>query len=213
MSVSILPVTKRPGKDKSDTMSQTLPKDKTALNLHLKACMCKVAVERDRQAFSELFDHFVPLIRAFSLAREPGATLVADELAQEVIIKVWDKAHTYKPEMAQVSTWIFTLARNCRIDQLRKSSRYATEIDPTDIFLDLEDDQPDPFQATQQQQIEHDIHSKLKQLPTEQAQVLGKVYLEGKSHQETADELDMPLGTVKSRVRLALQKLELLLKR
>ena len=190
-----------------------VPKDKVALNLHLKDCMLKVAVERDRNAFSVLFDHFVPLIRAFSLAREPGATLVADELAQEVIIRVWNKAHTYKPEMAQVSTWVFTLARNCRIDQLRKSSRYATEIDPTDIFLDIEDDQPNPFQATQQQQIEHEIHGKLKLLPVEQSQVLSKVYLEGKSHQETADELCLPLGTVKSRVRLALQKLELLIKR
>lgn len=202
-----------PGKDNSDKMKQPLPKDKEALNQHLKSCMSKVAIERDRQAFSELFDHFVPLIRAFSLAREPGAALVADELAQEVIIKVWDKAHTYKPEMAQVSTWIFTLARNCRIDQLRKSSRYATEIDPTDIFIDLEDDQPGPFQATRQQRLENDIHAKLKQLPSEQAQVLGKVYLEGKSHQETSDELGLPLGTVKSRVRLALQKLEVLLKR
>lgn len=202
--------------DESETMSQNPPKapdDKAALNLHLKACMSKVALDRDREAFSELFDHFVPLIRAFSLAREPGAALVADELAQEVIIKLWDKAHTYKPEMAQVSTWVFTLARNCRIDQLRKSSRYATDIDPSDIFLDLEDEQLGPFQATQQQRIEQDIHSKLKQLPSEQAQVLGKVYLEGKSHQESADELGLPLGTVKSRVRLALKKLELLLKR
>ena len=213
MSVSIFPVAERHNKDKTEMVSQSVPKDKAALNLYLKECMSKVAEDRDRQAFSVLFDHFVPLVRAFSLAREPGATLVADELAQEVIIRVWNKAHTYKPAMAQVSTWVFTLARNCRIDQIRKSSRYATEIDPTDIFLDIEDDQPDPFQATQQQQIEHEIHSKLKLLPAEQSQVLAKVYLEGKSHQETANELCMPLGTVKSRVRLALQKLELLLKR
>ncbi|WP_101758976.1 sigma-70 family RNA polymerase sigma factor [Oceanicoccus sp. KOV_DT_Chl] len=182
-------------------------------NALLKEHMLKVANDRDKQAFSALFDHFAPMLRSYSLAREPGAALVADELAQEVMIKVWNKAHTYKPDMAAVSTWIFTLARNCRIDYLRRNGRFSTEIDPTDIFENMEDEGPDPFQLTQRQRAETKVHEGLKQLPIEQSQVLAKVYLEGKSHQETADELDLPLGTVKSRVRLALQKLELLLKR
>jgi RNA polymerase sigma factor (sigma-70 family) len=182
-------------------------------NAHLKACMKEVAENRCKKAFAELFDHFAPRLRAYSLAQEPGASLVADDLAQEVMIKVWNKCHTYKPEMAAVSTWIFTLARNSRIDQLRKNGRYATEIDPTDLFNELEDEDTDPFQKAQQSRVEDQIHLALKELPIEQAQVLGKVYLEGKSHQETADELSLPLGTVKSRVRLALQKLELILKR
>lgn len=188
--------------------------DNTASNAqHFKALMQRVAGDRDKQAFSELFDHFAPLIRAYSFAREPGATLVADDLAQEVMIKVWNKAHTYKPEVAAVSTWIFTLARNSRIDYLRRNGRLSTDIDPTDLFENLEDEGPDPFQVAQQQKAEQRVRYGLKQLPVEQSQVLAKVYLEGKSHQETADELSLPLGTVKSRVRLALQKLELLLKR
>lgn len=180
---------------------------------HFKSLMLRVARDRDKKAFSELFDHFAPLLRAYSFAREPGATLVADDLAQEVMIKVWNKAHTYKPELAAVSTWIFTLARNSRIDYLRRNGRFSTDIDPTDIFENLEDEGPDPFQAAQQQKAEQRVFQGLKQLPVEQSQVLAKVYLEGKSHQETAEELSLPLGTVKSRVRLALQKLELLLKR
>lgn len=187
--------------------------DNTKRNEHLKSLMQKVARDRDKEAFGELFDHFAPLLRAYSFAREPGAALVADDLAQEVMIKVWNKAHTYKPDVAAVSTWVFTLARNSRIDYLRRNGRFTSEIDPTDIFENIEDEGPDPFQLAQQQKAEQRVKGGLKQLPVEQSQVLAKVYLEGKSHQETADELNLPLGTVKSRVRLALQKLELLLKR
>ena len=194
-------------------MTEVTTNSKAERNAQLKDYMFKVANDRDRQAFTALFDHFAPLLRSYSLAREPGAALLADELAQDVMIKLWNKAHTYKPEMAAVSTWIFTLARNSRIDYLRRNGRLSTEIDPTDLFENMEDEGPDPFQLTQQQKTESRIHDGLKQLPVEQSQVLAKVYLEGKSHQETANELELPLGTVKSRVRLALQKLELLLQR
>lgn len=194
-------------------LTTSADKSSESRNKHLIDLMIRVAEERDRQAFVQLFDHFVPSLRAYSLTREPGAALVADELAQEVMIKVWNKAHTYKPEAAAVSTWIFTLARNARIDYLRRNGRFSTEIDPTDLFESLEDQGPDPFQVAQQQKTQQRVHEGLKALPVEQSQVLAKIYLEGKSHQETANELELPLGTVKSRVRLALQKLELLLKR
>ncbi|MDB4583701.1 sigma-70 family RNA polymerase sigma factor [Draconibacterium sp.] len=179
----------------------------------LKACLTRVAEDRDRDAFAELFSHYAPLIRAYSLAREPGADLVADELVQEVLSRVWLKADKYNERLANLNTWIFTLARNCRIDYLRRNSRYATEIDPTDIFNDIEDEGPGPFQQVQQTRAEESIHTGLKQLPQEQAEILTKVYLEGKSHQQTSDELKLPLGTVKSRVRLALKKLEVLIER
>lgn len=185
----------------------------TERNKMLQGYMAEVAHNRCKESFSKLFDHFAPLIRSYSLAREPGAALVADELAQEVLIKIWDKAHTYKPEVAAVSTWVFTLARNCRIDQLRRNGRYTTEIDPTEIFQEMEDEDTDPFRSMQQKRVEEKIHEALKTLPIEQSQVLAKVYLESKSHQETAEELNLPLGTVKSRVRLALHKLELIVKR
>jgi RNA polymerase sigma factor (sigma-70 family) len=179
----------------------------------LKACLTRVAEDRDREAFAQLFDHYAPLIRAYSLAREPGADLVADELVQEVLSRVWLKADKYNERLANLNTWIFTLARNCRIDYLRRNSRYVTEIDPTDIFNEIEDEGPGPFQQVQQTRAEESIRTGLKQLPREQAEILTKVYLEGKSHQQASDELKLPLGTVKSRVRLALKKLEVLIER
>ncbi len=173
----------------------------------------KVARHRDKAAFAQLFDHYAPMIRSYSLAREPGADLVADELVQEVMTRVWLKADKYNPRLANLNTWIFTLARNCRIDYLRRNSRYVSEIDPTDIFDDIEDEGPSPFQLVQQSRAEETIREGLKQLPREQAEILTKVYLEGKSHQEASEELQLPLGTVKSRVRLALKKLEVLVAR
>jgi RNA polymerase sigma factor (sigma-70 family) len=179
----------------------------------LKACLTRVAEDRDREAFAQLFDHYAPLIRAYSLVREPGADLVADELVQEVLSRVWLKADKYNDQLANLNTWIFTLARNCRIDYLRRNSRYVTEIDSTDIFNEIEDEGPGPFQQVQQSRAEESIRTGLKQLPREQAEILSKVYLEGKTHQQTSDELKLPLGTVKSRVRLALKKLEVLIER
>jgi len=181
--------------------------------LALGELMSKVAVDRDKTAFAGLFDHYAPLIRAYSLAREPGSDLVADELVQEVMTRVWLKAAKYNPRLANLNTWIFTLARNCRIDYLRRNSRYLTEIDPTDIFNDMEDEGPGPFQLVQQSRAEESIRAGLEELPREQSEILAKVYLEGKSHQQASDELKLPLGTVKSRVRLALKKLEVLVER
>jgi len=179
----------------------------------LTECLDRVAQNRDKEAFGQLFDHYAPLIRAYSLARDRGADLVADDLVQEVMTRVWLKAEKYNGKLANLNTWIFTLARNCRIDYLRRNSRYATEIDPTDIFNDIEDDGPGPFQQVQQSRAEISIKAGLKQLPREQSEILTKVYLEGKSHQQASEELQLPLGTVKSRVRLALKKLEVLVAR
>lgn len=182
--------------------------EKKALNEYLHL----VASNRDMMAFRKLFDHFAPLIRSYSLAREPGANLVADDLAQEVMLKVWEKATYYTPEKASLSTWIFILARNCRIDYLRKNGRYVSEIDPTDIFDSIVDESPGPFQAAHDQKVSTALHKGLELLPNEQTVVLRKVYMEGKSHQQVSDELELPLGTVKSRIRLAVKKLETLVR-
>lgn len=177
----------------------------------LKEWLCAVASKQDQGAFKNLFEHYVPLLRAYSLAREPGATLLADELAQEVMIKVWNKASSYNPSLANTNTWIFTLARNSRIDHLRRNGRFATNIDATDLFENIEDTAPGPFQAAQVQTIQKTIHQGLANLPQEQADVLSKVYLQGRSHQQASEDLNLPLGTVKSRVRLALKKMQLLM--
>jgi RNA polymerase sigma-70 factor (ECF subfamily) len=188
-------------------------KSSSELTAQLRDCIARVANQRDKAAFAILFDHYAPLIRAYSLAREPGAELVADELTQEVMIRVWLKAGSYNSQLANINTWIFTLARNCRIDYLRRNGRFVSEIDPTEIFNDIEDESPSPFQLVHQTRLEDNIRTGLEKLPREQSDILIKVYLEGKSHQQTSEELKLPLGTVKSRVRLAIKKLKVLVAR
>jgi len=172
-----------------------------------------VAKYKDKQAFSRLFDRLAPMIRAFSLKAQPGATLMADEVAQEVMIKIWKNAAKYRPEKAAVSTWVFTLARNARVDYLRKNGRHQSNIDPDFLWPDIVEEDSDPFFALQQQHSKELIQENFKKIPHDQQQVLSKVFLEGKTHQEAAEDLYLPLGTVKSRVRLALQRLSVLVKR
>ena len=188
-------------------------KSSTELTEKLRDCIVRVADHRDKAAFSILFDHYAPLIRAYSLARDPGANLVADELAQEVMIRIWLKAGSYNSQLANINTWIYTLARNCRIDYFRRNGRFVSEIDPTEIFNNMEDEGPSPFQLAHQSRLENNIRAGLEKLPREQSEILTKVYLEGKSHQQTSEELKLPLGTVKSRVRLAIKKLKVLVAR
>lgn len=171
--------------------------------------IASVANNRDKRAFERLFRAFVPMIRAFSLKAYPGASLMADEVAQEVMIKVWDKAHTYRPEVAALSTWLFTLARNARIDYLRRNGKHVSLIDPEPIWAQLEDETADLFQIEQQRGFEEQVKNALSLLPNEQRQVLSQVYLEGMTQQEVSDKFGIPLGTVKSRVRLALKSLSI----
>lgn len=171
-----------------------------------------VAINRDRVAFERLFRAFVPMIRAFSLKAYPGASLMADEVAQEVMIKVWEKAHTYRPEVAALSTWLFTLARNARIDYLRRNGKHVSLIDPEPIWAQLEDETADLFRIEQQRGFEEQVKSGLSLLPNDQRQVLSQVYLEGMTQQEVSDKFGIPLGTVKSRVRLALKALSIAVK-
>lgn len=177
-----------------------------------RAKLLAVAQQQDRKAFSDLFNHFAPKLKAFALANPYSAnpSQFADELIQEVMIKVWNKAHNYNPLVAGVSTWIFTIARNCRIDMIRKNLRHSYPLE-SDELLDVEDEDAIlPYQAAQQKNYERDIRQYLSQLPHDQAQIIAKVYMEGKSHNEVAEELNLPLGTVKSRVRLGLIKLKVM---
>ncbi len=163
---------------------------------------------KDEIAFGRFFDHFAPKIKAFSHRKQPGADLQAEDLVQEVMIKVWDKAHTFNPQLAGVSTWLFTMARNCQIDQFRRDKSYLFQsLDADDLWYEHEA-QPDPFHAFHQLRVDSSVQESLKQLPREQIEVLNRIYMQGRTQQETALEMGLPLGTVKSRVRLALKKLE-----
>ena len=173
----------------------------------------RVAEHRDRQAFAELFAHFAPLLKAFALS-SPGmsSNALAEEVVQEVMLKVWNRASTFDATKAGASTWIYTLARNCRIDLLRRRNRLREEVDVDELWdIGTPSDAPEADLYRERNRVV--VGESLRTLPADQRQVIAKVYMEGKSHSEVAEELGLPLGTVKSRIRLALSKLEVLLQR
>lgn len=170
-------------------------------------CLALIAANEDRAAFTRFFRHFAPLIKAFALAGSKLSASVADELVQEVMLKVWQKAGAFNPEKAAASTWVYTIARNCRTDMFRRLQKFDTPLAEEDVFPDRENEEP--FAMLQGRRGRERIRELMKTLPPDQMQILAKVYMEGKSHAEAAAELDLPLGTVKSRVRLAIQKLQI----
>jgi RNA polymerase sigma-70 factor (ECF subfamily) len=173
------------------------------------AALIKVGTHQDRAAFSELFAHFAPLLKGFLLKSGGLDPEHAEELVQETMVKVWRKAPTFSPKQAAASTWMYTIARNTRIDWLRKHTRYQTvELTAEDAY-DEHDEGETPFSSLVNVRNERNISEHLKTLPPEQLQVLTLMYFHGKSGQEVANELDIPLGTVKSRARLALKKMKL----
>ena len=167
------------------------------------AMICAIAEKEDRDAFIALFEHFAPRVKSF-LMKGGADPELADELAQETMLTIWNKAKSYNPEQAAASTWIFTIARNKRIDMIRKTKRY--DVDPSDPIL-LADDNPSPRQNALYKEEMKVLADAIQTLPEEQAELVRKSFFEDKSHAEIADETGIPLGTVKSRIRLALERL------
>jgi len=161
-----------------------------------------VGATRNRDAFIRVFEHFAPRVKSFLM--KGGLTQeLADELAQETMLTVWRKAASYDPRQAAASTWIYTIARNKRIDYLRKAAR--PEPDANDPLLT-----PDTIlqdEALGRLEQERALSEAIRQLPEEQARLIRKSFFEEKNHAEIAAETGIPLGTVKSRIRLGLQRL------
>ena len=160
-----------------------------------------IASGRDRAAFAELFRHFAPRVKSYML-RLGAPPEMAEELAQETLLTVWRKAALFDPARAGASTWIFTIARNLRIDALRRERR---------PLIDLPEVDPEP-EATPDvlfDGAERDsrLRRAMTDLPPDQAEVVRLSFFEDKPHSEIAERLGLPLGTVKSRLRLALLKL------
>ena len=174
-------------------------------------CLALIAQNEDRAAFTRLFRHFAPLLKAFALSGSNLSATLADELVQEVMLKVWQKAGAFNPEKAAASTWVYTIARNCRTDMFRRLQKFDTPLSAEDVIPDQESEEP--FALLQSKRSRDRIRELMQGLPPDQVQILAKVYMEGKSHAEAAAELDLPLGTVKSRVRLAIQKLQIQIER
>ncbi len=163
----------------------------------------KVAAERNQKAFINIFEHFAPRIKSFLLKSGMNED-AAEDVTLETMANVWNKASTYNREQSAASTWIFTIARNKKIDALRKTRR--AEIYPEDPLL-VQDERKDPDETAVQNSNAQALSEALKELPREQSDVLFKAYFEDKTHQAIAEETRLPLGTVKSRIRLALERL------
>ncbi len=180
------------------------PKNQTQL---LVQWLHAIAEEKNREAFMALFNAMAAKLKAYAV--RCGATHAdAEEILQECMLTVWRKAHTYNPNTASPTTWLYTIVRNKRIDFARKTKYELIQSD--DLW-------PEPVGESMDSEVESDLDGRaarklLEYLPEEQRQIVYKVYFEGKTHSEIAAELDLPLGTIKSRLRLAMKKLDTIAK-
>lgn len=162
-----------------------------------------IARDRSEAAFSQLFEQYAKRLKAFML-RQGADPATAEELAQETLLMVWRKASLYSSDKGSLSTWIFTIARNLRIDRLRKE--LAWQALPDNLAEMLVSDDPAPDESASSRQREARVRAVLAELSAEQRQVVEMAYIEGLSHSEISERISLPLGTVKSRMRLAYQK-------
>ena len=177
--------------------------DEARPSSHWDTLLVRVGRERDKEAFAALFAHFAPRIKSFLLKLGTDMSL-AEEIAQEAMIIVWRRSETYNPAQSGAGTWIFTVARNKRIDRLRRENR------PLPDFTDpaFSKDGPETGEiVVLRQQEEEKIRHAMKNLSEDQAKMIFSAYYEEKSHREISEESGVPLGTVKSRIRLALNRL------
>ena len=181
---------------------------KTAANdVLLTDLIGKVAKSQDKQAFSEFFSLVAPRVKGY-LMKLGSSDIIAEDLLQEVMLTVWKRAETFDRSKAAVSTWLFTIARNKRIDLLRKEIR--PELDPEDPMLSGENEKLADT-AYEEKQDSKKILEAINTLPKEQSRLINMTFYEDKSHSIIAEELGIPLGTVKSRIRLASSRLKKIL--
>ncbi len=163
--------------------------------------MIRIRDHKDQTAFAELFSHFAPRVKGFLIRGGADASL-AEECAQEVMATCWHKAHMFDPTRASVSTWIFTIARNRKIDVLRKSRRP----EPEDLGWGPQEE-PEQGDVMALQQETERLGKAMAELPPAQRELITKAYFGELTHSEIAAETGLPLGTIKSRIRLALERL------
>ncbi len=155
------------------------------------------------EAFEQIFRAYAPRVRAFMLQRVRDPQ-VSEELMQETMVTIWRKAAQFDAAKGSPSAWIFTIARNLRIDSYRRSRQ--PDFDPNDPAF-VPEAEPAADDAVETQDEEQRLHIALTGLPPEQHDLLKLAFFEEVSHSEIAERLGLPLGTVKSRIRLAFSKL------
>ena len=163
--------------------------------------VARVRDQGDRTAFAALFRHFAPRVKGFLM--KSGATApLAEECAQDVMAVLWQKAHLYDPARASVATWVFTIARNRRIDALRRARRP----EPEELFWGPEAE-PDQAEVFEMQRENERLGIAVARLPDKQRVLVERAFWGDLTHSEIAAETGLPLGTIKSRIRMALERL------
>jgi len=176
--------------------------NKKKKNQYIEA-LSKIASKKDVASFKIIFDYFGPRLKSFLMSS--GSTeSIAEEIIQETMTIVWTKADYYNPKLASPSTWIYTIARNKKIDILRKSNKAILEDIEVASLPQIESKLEDDIELDQKFDI---INKYLDDLPKDQLELLKLNFIEEKSHGEIAKITNIPLGTVKSRIRLAMEKI------
>ena len=170
-------------------------------SVYLAECMRKVAESQDRQAFTVVFEHFAPRVKAY-LIKTGANSSAAEECVQEAMVSVWNKAGLFDPRKANVSTWIFTIARNKWIDSIRKQNRP----EPDELSWNFESE-PNAEDMLVTEQEGRELAVAIANLPEKQLDLIKRAYYGDLSHREIAQQTGLPLGTIKSRIRLALDRL------
>ena len=173
----------------------------------LDELLAAVGASRDGKAFSVLFDHFRPRLQA-QMVRGGLAPFAAEDVAQDVMETIWRKAHLYDPCKSGAATWVFHIARNRRIDLRRRSREFSVAAED---FHSLPDPSDDSYDCLDAQRRDERVRSALDALPQEQVTLVRLAFFEGLSHSTIAHRLKLPVGTVKSRLRLAFARLRRLL--
>ncbi len=170
----------------------------------LKSLLSDIALSRDKSAFEALFVRFGPRVKGMMI-KSGASNDVAEDLVQEVMLTIWRKASLYAPERGNVSTWIFTIARNARIDRLRRQPVQAyVDVDTVSLVCDA----PNAETAVMGRQNAEIVRAAMDTLPAEQRDVIDLAFIQFMPQSEIAKTLELPIGTVKSRVRLAYKKLK-----
>lgn len=170
---------------------------------HFAALAARVAAERDRTAFGQLFDFYAPRLKAY-LRRLGMDDNAAEDIVQDVMVVLWNKAHLFDPAKSSLSTWLFRVARNRRIDLMRRDK--SGLLDPDEPLLQpSEPESADKMMDGEQRDAR--VRMAMANLPEEQINLVKMAFFLGLSHSQIADETGLPLGTVKSRIRLAFGRL------
>ena len=167
--------------------------------------IARIAKSADKDAFATLFDNFAPRVKYF-LIRQGTSVELAEELAQEALLTVWRKADYFAKSRGTAASWIFAIARNLRIDAARRDKRAQLYAMTDNVEVDREDPaQPDDIVTAAESAVR--VREAMRDLPAEQLEVVRLSFIEGAAHSEIANRLDVPLGTVKSRLRLAMRRM------